>query len=293
MNSAFRIKESLYLEISQEKNFPVIPAGRIVPAVWHQSFTTFAENQRSFDLHFLRGNSDKIIDNITLGKWRIGGIPPGAEGEHRVEVEIRVGIDGSVGLRATIDEQPLPVTLLTEAFPKIPLTFRVPTIPVEKKIQEQCPECRRNFVIRATNWKGEPFALCLDCGLEFELPEGFQFEETATWEELPPELIKTLGIEAPHPPGGFDTDELKELEELGFDFSLQQEPDLKIDMGKVVRQIPGMITPAKPKKDELSVDDILRMAGKPLSEDQRRNCPNCDAVIARDVQRCAWCGQTV
>ena len=123
MKSAFRLKETLYLEISRGKAYPLIPSGRTVPANWKQTFTTSVENQRSFDLHLLRGNSENTIENTTLGKWRIGGIPIAPKGDLHIDVEIRVGIDGSVGLRASQEDQSLPVTLLTEPFPKIPLTL--------------------------------------------------------------------------------------------------------------------------------------------------------------------------
>lgn len=290
MKSAFRIKETLYIETSHNNIFPLIPAGRTVPAIWEQTFGTSAENQRSFDMHLLRGIADNLWDNTSLGKWRIGGIPATPIGEHRINVVIRVGIDGSVGLRATLNEQLLPVTLLTEAFPKIPLTFKVPTIPPEKQINQPCPKCKRTFIVRTTNWKQEPFALCLDCGKEFNLPETFSSRGTAPREDLPPELMDTMGIESPHTPGGLSPEEIQELEAKGFDFFIKEEPDLTIGVGNVVRQIPGMMF-RQDKPNELTPDDILRMAGDPLPEDKRLNCPKCDAVISRDAKRCEWCGQ--
>jgi hypothetical protein len=292
MNSAFRLKETLYLEVSDQSVYALVPAGRTVPANWQQTFTTSVADQRSFDLHLLRGISESLAENMTLGKWRIGGIPAAAKGEQRVHVEIRVGFDGSVGLRATLEKKKLPVTLLTEAYPKIPLTFRVPTIPFEKLIQEPCPECRRTFVMRSVNWKKQPFALCLDCGHEFELPETSPADESAPWEDLPPELLETLGIERPQKPGGLTTDELRELEEKGFDLSLltlEEDTHLGLSISKSVEQIPGMIF-RQQKNDELTPEDIVRMAGKPLPADQRRRCPKCDAVVSREIQRCQWCG---
>ena len=171
MNSAFRIKETLYIETSKNKIFPLVPAGRRVPIKWRQTFTTYIDGQRSFDLHFLHGLSANAIENTTLGKWRVAGIPPAVKGEHQIRVNVRVGVDGSVGLTAALKDQSLPVILLTEAFPKIPLTIKVPPISLENQIQESCSTCRSSFVIRTTNWKDEPFALCLDCGNEFELPD--------------------------------------------------------------------------------------------------------------------------
>jgi molecular chaperone DnaK (HSP70) len=291
MNSAFRLKENLYLEVSAQHVYALIPAGRTVPANWQQTFTTSAENQRSFDLHLLRGVSENLTDNATLGKWRIGGIPAAPKGQQRVHIEIRVGIDGSVGLRATLEGKALPVTLLTEAFPKLPLTFRVPTIPFEKLIQEPCPECNRNFVMRSFNWKKQPFALCLDCGHEFSLPETPP-TESAPWKDLPPELVKTLGIERPRHPGGLNTGELRELQDKGFDIFPAEEPDLKIDAGKSLQQLSKMMF-KQPQTEDLSPEEIVRLAGEPLPEEKRRRCPKCDAVISREIKRCEWCGQVL
>lgn len=290
MNSAFRIKETLFIETTHNNVFALIPAGRTVPATWEQTFGTSAENQRSFDMHLLRGNAQTLWENTSLGKWRIGGIPAAPIGEHRINVIIRVGVDGSVGLRANLNDKPLPVTLLTEAFPKIPLTFRVPTIPAEQLIDQSCPQCKRNFVVRSTNWKQQPFALCLDCGHEFKLPKSVSSLGSTPWDDLPAELADTLGIEQPHTPGGLTPEEIEELEAKGFDFFIKDEPKLNIGVENIVQQIPGMLF-RQSKTDELNPDEILRLAGDPLSDDERRNCPNCDAVISHENIRCEWCGQ--
>ena len=179
------------------------------------------------------------------------GFPPHLLGSTRLKVVIRIGVDGSVGLRATLNDQSLPVTLLTEEYPKIPLTFRVPTIPIDQLVNTPCPECKRSFVVRNINWKQEPFALCLDCGHHFEIPNSFSSTGTAPWEDLPPELAHTMGIESPHTPGGLTPEEIQELEARGFDFFIKDEPDLKIGVDDVVQQIPGMFFQPT-KKDELN-----------------------------------------
>ncbi len=105
-------------------------------------------------------------------------------------------------------------------------------------------------------------------------------------------MIETLGIEQPHRPGGLDEASLRELQEKGFEIPPLEgeEPHIKVD--KVLEQIPRMMFASPRKKDTaLDVEDILRLAGEPLPEDQRRKCPYCDAVIARDAKRCEWCGQ--
>jgi hypothetical protein len=105
-------------------------------------------------------------------------------------------------------------------------------------------------------------------------------------------LIETLGIEPPHRPGGLDAESLRELQEKGFEIPPLDDPQPHLKVDKVLEQIPKMIfSSARDEGGTLNVEDILRLAGEPLPEDQRRKCPHCDAVIARDAKRCEWCGQ--
>jgi hypothetical protein len=39
----------------------------------------------------------------------------------------------------------------------------------------------------------------------------------------------------------------------------------------------------------LSPELILRLAGGPLPPEERRNCPECDAVVSRLEAKCPWC----
>jgi tetratricopeptide (TPR) repeat protein len=39
----------------------------------------------------------------------------------------------------------------------------------------------------------------------------------------------------------------------------------------------------------LSPELILRLAGGPLAPEERRNCPQCDAVVSRREATCPWC----
>ena len=58
MDSVFRTKENLYIETSNNSVFTLIPAGRKVPASWEHFFKTSRSDQRSFDIHLIRGNSN-------------------------------------------------------------------------------------------------------------------------------------------------------------------------------------------------------------------------------------------
>ena len=197
MNSAFRIKETLYIETTHNNIFPLIPAGRTVPATWEQTFGTSAEDQRSFDMNLLRGNAQNIRENTSIGKWRIGG--------DSCRTDWGASDKGCNSDRcrrerwiARYPQRPTPSSYsLTEEYPKIPLTFRVPTIPIDQLINQPCPECKRSFVIRNINWRQEPFALCLDCGHQFEMPNSLSPTVTAPWEDLPTELVTYNGDRIP------------------------------------------------------------------------------------------------
>jgi hypothetical protein len=39
----------------------------------------------------------------------------------------------------------------------------------------------------------------------------------------------------------------------------------------------------------LTPDEILKLAGGPLPEEERKKCPACGAVVSRTETRCAWC----
>jgi molecular chaperone DnaK (HSP70) len=293
MNSNLRTRENLCIETSSNSVFTLIPAGRRVPASWEHFFITSRDDQRSFDIHLMRGNSNNPKENVILGKWRVAGIPQGEKGQVRVHVKIRIGLDGSLTINADLSSQSLPVTFLSEELMDIPLTSKVPTIPLSKLIQQPCPVCFCNFVTCIENWKNESFALCLDCGHEFELPKSYSSLDDDPWDDLPPEILETLGIHRPNNLGGLAAEDIQELQEKGFSFNPEQGANVKIEPIHIISKIPGMIFGQTKNTDKQDTSEIIRLAGDPLPDDQRRNCPKCQAVIPLDAKRCEWCGITL
>jgi hypothetical protein len=50
---------------------------------------------------------------------------------------------------------------------------------------------------------------------------------------------------------------------------------------------------ATPKAGSFSPDDILKLAGGPLPEEERRECPSCKAVVSRSESKCPWCSASL
>lgn len=70
------------------------------------------------------------------------------------------------------------------------------------------------------------------------------------------------------------------LAELLDRFGMDELPAVgSVDVGRRILQ-PGSERP----------EDIVAQAGGALPPEQRRNCPECDAVVATDAARCPWCG---
>ena len=48
-----------------------------------------------------------------------------------------------------------------------------------------------------------------------------------------------------------------------------------------------------PAQEPLSPDEVIKLAGGPLPPEERRHCPQCEAVIPKDAAKCAWCGTSL
>lgn len=65
-----------------------------LPAMGRQLFTTISDQQRSVEVHVLQGMGKKARDNSSLGRFLLGGIREGRQGEPLIEVRFRVDEDG-------------------------------------------------------------------------------------------------------------------------------------------------------------------------------------------------------
>jgi molecular chaperone DnaK len=72
----------------------IIDRNTTVPVSQGQIFTNAGDNQASMDIHVLQGERDMAIDNMTLDRFELAGIPAAPRGEARVEVTFDIDVNG-------------------------------------------------------------------------------------------------------------------------------------------------------------------------------------------------------
>jgi molecular chaperone DnaK len=78
----------------------LIPRNTTIPTRKSESFTTAEDNQTQVEIHVLQGERQMALDNRTLGKFHLIGIPPARRGMPKVEVTFNIDADGIVHVSA-------------------------------------------------------------------------------------------------------------------------------------------------------------------------------------------------
>jgi molecular chaperone DnaK len=80
-------------------------------------FSTADDNQTAVDIHILQGERTMAGDNMTLGRFRLEGIPPAPRGIPQVEVTFDIDANGILNVsakdKATSKEQKITITAST------------------------------------------------------------------------------------------------------------------------------------------------------------------------------------
>lgn len=88
-----------------------------IPCKETKIFTTAADNQPAVDIHVLQGERPMAKDNVTLGRFQLGGIPLAPRGVPQIEVTFDIDRNGIVNVSAkdlgTGKEQRITVTSAT------------------------------------------------------------------------------------------------------------------------------------------------------------------------------------
>ena len=95
----------------------LIQRNTTIPTRKSEVFSTAEDNQTAVDIHILQGERSMATDNMTLGRFRLEGIPPAPRGVPQVEVTFDIDANGILHVtaqdKATGAEQKVTVTAST------------------------------------------------------------------------------------------------------------------------------------------------------------------------------------
>ena len=93
---------------------PLIERNTTIPASKSQTFSTAADNQDTVEIHVLQGERQMAVDNKTLGRFNLSGIPPAPRGVPQIEVSFDIDANGILNVKAldkaTNKEQKITIT---------------------------------------------------------------------------------------------------------------------------------------------------------------------------------------
>ncbi len=88
---------------------PLIERNTTIPTKKAEVFSTAEDNQTTVEIHVLQGERKMAVDNKTIGKFQLTGIPPAQRGQPQVEVTFDIDANGILHVsakdRATGKEQ--------------------------------------------------------------------------------------------------------------------------------------------------------------------------------------------
>jgi len=96
---------------------PLIERNTTIPVKKSEVFSTAEDNQTAVDIHVLQGERPMAADNMTLGRFRLDGLPPAPRGLPQVEVTFDIDANGILNVtakdKATGKEQKVTITAST------------------------------------------------------------------------------------------------------------------------------------------------------------------------------------
>ena len=78
----------------------LIPRNTTIPTKRSEVFSTADDNQTTVEIHVLQGEREMAVDNRTIGKFQLTGIPPAPRGMPQVEVTFDIDANGILHVSA-------------------------------------------------------------------------------------------------------------------------------------------------------------------------------------------------
>ncbi|HEY84790.1 MAG TPA: molecular chaperone DnaK [Chloroflexi bacterium] len=95
----------------------LIERNTTIPTKKNETFSTAADSQTAVDIHVLQGERPMANDNMTLGRFRLDGIPAAPRGVPQIEVTFDIDANGILNVtaqdKATGKEQKITITAST------------------------------------------------------------------------------------------------------------------------------------------------------------------------------------
>jgi molecular chaperone DnaK len=79
---------------------PLIEANTTIPTSRTETFSTAADSQTEVTIHVLQGNRPMAVDNRTLGRFNLTGIPPAPRGIPQIDVTFDIDRNGILSVSA-------------------------------------------------------------------------------------------------------------------------------------------------------------------------------------------------
>lgn len=80
----------------------LIKRNTTIPVSVKKMYETYADDQKEAEICVYQGEKELAAENNLIGSFTIGGIPPAAAGEEKLEVEFSYDINGILGVKAII-----------------------------------------------------------------------------------------------------------------------------------------------------------------------------------------------
>jgi molecular chaperone DnaK len=91
---------SLGIETLGSVSTKLIERNTTIPTRKSQVFSTAADNQTTVEIHVLQGEREMAIDNKTIGRFHLDGIPPAPRGVPQIEVTFDIDANGILNVNA-------------------------------------------------------------------------------------------------------------------------------------------------------------------------------------------------